>query len=228
MLKTTIIVVIAILAIALSYWVFQLIILYGNVNKFSMVWQQRVNDSGQITYLALGDSAAQGLGASQAEDGYVGVLARRITAKTGKSVRVVNISKSGAKLKDVIDTQLPEVEKYKAAIVTLDIGGNDIKTFDAQKYEVEISQIINKLPKGTYVSDVPYFTTRFWNNDKVDEANKIFYRMVKSRNDLKVVPLHTYTKERISRWRDFAADWFHPNNRGYAVWADAFWSKIKD
>jgi hypothetical protein len=24
----------------------------------------------------------------------------------------------------------------------------------------------------------------------------------------------------------FAADWFHPNDRGHRVWADAFWSEI--
>ena len=25
---------------------------------------------------------------------------------------------------------------------------------------------------------------------------------------------------------DFAADWFHPNDRGHRVWADAFWEAI--
>ncbi len=227
MQKTAPIVLGALVAIAISFWVFQLIRLYSNVNKFSLEWKQKANDNGEITYLALGDSAAQGLGASKAENGYVGLLAQRLTAKTGKSLRVVNLSKSGAKLKDVIDTQLPEVEKYKAAIVTLDIGGNDIKDFDAQKYEVELANIISNLPQGTYIADVPYFSTRFWNNPKVDEANRILYKLAESRKDLVVVPLHTYTKERISRWRDFAADWFHPNNRGYKVWADAYWGKIK-
>jgi lysophospholipase L1-like esterase len=24
----------------------------------------------------------------------------------------------------------------------------------------------------------------------------------------------------------FAADWFHPNDRGHRVWADAFWARI--
>ena len=27
---------------------------------------------------------------------------------------------------------------------------------------------------------------------------------------------------------DFAADWFHPNDRGSRVWADAFWIVLKD
>ena len=25
----------------------------------------------------------------------------------------------------------------------------------------------------------------------------------------------------------FAADWFHPNDRGHRVWADAFWQQIQ-
>ncbi len=25
---------------------------------------------------------------------------------------------------------------------------------------------------------------------------------------------------------DFAADWFHPRDRGYRVWAEAFWKAI--
>ena len=25
---------------------------------------------------------------------------------------------------------------------------------------------------------------------------------------------------------DFAADWFHPNDRGHRVWADAFWDEM--
>lgn len=26
---------------------------------------------------------------------------------------------------------------------------------------------------------------------------------------------------------DFAPDWFHPNNRGYRLWARAFWEAIE-
>jgi len=26
----------------------------------------------------------------------------------------------------------------------------------------------------------------------------------------------------------FAADWFHPNDRGHRVWADAFWEQLAD
>jgi len=27
---------------------------------------------------------------------------------------------------------------------------------------------------------------------------------------------------------DFAPDWFHPNDRGHAVWAEAFWAAFAD
>jgi acyl-CoA thioesterase I len=225
MLKSTLIIIGVIIFFVIAIEVTRLIRLHSQVATYQDYWHNNANQTGQIIYVAMGDSAAQGIGASQPTNGYVGRLAERIAAAQGKTVRVVNISETGAKLKDIINSQLPEMVKYQPAIVTLDIGGNDIKQFDAKKYEVEMSEIMSRLPKGTYISDVPYFTTRFWNNSKVNEANQIFYRLSKS-HDLQLVPLHIYTKEQISRWHDFAADWFHPNDRGYHVWADAFWSNI--
>ena len=52
--------------------------------------------TGVLRYVAIGDSAAQGIGASRPDRSYVGVLADDIHAATGRSVRVINLSISGA------------------------------------------------------------------------------------------------------------------------------------
>ena len=45
---------------------------------------------------------------------------------------------------------------------------------------------------------------------------------------LVVAPLQERTRARgwWSMFTDYAADWFHPNDRGYQVWAEAFWSVL--
>ena len=48
-------------------------------------------------------------------------------------------------------------------------------------------------------------------------------------HQLHVVPLHDAERDRGNRamLTDFAADWFHPNDRGHRVWADAFWLSVE-
>ena len=86
------------------------------------------------TYLALGDSLAVGVGASQpAETGYVGRLFRDLSESDLATTALLNLAVSGetstsmirtgqlASALDAISTADPQV-----AIVTLDIGGNDL------------------------------------------------------------------------------------------------------
>src|SRR4051812_35356027 len=78
-----------------------------SVSSYATYWKQRASTAGELTYVVLGDSAAQGVGASDPDKGYVGLIAKRLAAKTGKSVRVVNLSVYGAGVDDVIRKQLP-------------------------------------------------------------------------------------------------------------------------
>lgn len=52
---------------------------------------------GTLTYVALGDSAGVGVGVDDPAQGYVGVIAKRLAETTGQTVRVVNLSVTGAK-----------------------------------------------------------------------------------------------------------------------------------
>src|SRR5918995_2824211 len=55
-------------------------------------WRDHAAADGELLYVAVGDSAAQGIGASRPDRSYVGVLADDLRAATGRSVRVVNLS----------------------------------------------------------------------------------------------------------------------------------------
>ncbi|MGN6744506.1 MAG: SGNH/GDSL hydrolase family protein, partial [Amnibacterium sp.] len=62
-------------------------------------WRERGRARpGSLLYVAIGDSAALGIGASRPEAGYVGILAEAVAAWTGREVRVRNLSIDGATL----------------------------------------------------------------------------------------------------------------------------------
>jgi lysophospholipase L1-like esterase len=199
--------------------------LKANLTSYATYWKQ-VPSSGSFTYVALGDSAAQGIGASKPQLGYVGLLAARIHEATGKTVRVVNLSVSGAKIQDVINHQLPELKGYKPDLVTVDIGGNDVAgQYNPVIFQAEYDKLAANLPKGTVVGNMPYFGGRIRHNKQALNAN-IYISGAVQKYGLRVADLQTITRDRNSI-RNYAADYFHPSNRGYQNWADAYWQVIE-
>ena len=204
--------------------IISLLQLRSSLTSNAAYWRQLSTQPGELTYVALGDSAAQGIGASRPANGYVGLLADRIVTKTGKTVRVVNLSVSGAKIQDVIKKQLPQLVQYRPDFVTIEIGANDMISFDAQKFKDSFEQLVPLLPANTVVSNMPNFGGRIHRVDAVLAANKIVAAAAKTRN-FSVADLYTHTKLHDSPF-NYAADFFHPNNRGYRNWADAFWTRL--
>lgn len=199
--------------------------LYFSVGRYKNFWIQKASETGEITYLALGDSAAQGIGASSPMRGYVGLIANRLEDKTNKKVKVVNVSVTGATIGDALRDQVPKIQSVKADIVTIEIGANDIRTFDAVKFEKEFTQLLTFLPKGTYVSDMPLFNSRPSSTEPAKQASIIIQKLVKNNSQFKLVNLEKQTSENQSIL-GFAPDLFHPNNLSYKHWADAFWNSI--
>jgi lysophospholipase L1-like esterase len=202
--------------------------LYRSVRLYEQHWAQPQGTSGGLRYVALGDSAAQGIGASSPERGYVGLLAERLREASGKPIQVINISRSGAKLEDVVKDQLPRVWGLQPDVVTVDVGGNDIADWDAARFAVNAAALCAGLPGGkTVVADVPSFMHGRWRQRSL-EAARILTQACQSRG-LSVAQLHSSIESHGIRgmFTLYAADWFHPNDRGYRVWADAFWSELQ-
>ncbi len=218
---------VAIFAVGLVlFWVFRLLILYRNIAGFDTYWKQRSSVQGEITYVALGDSAAQGLGASKPQNGYVGLIANEIAQKSGKSVRVVNVSKTGAKIQDVLDSQLDAIKDIKADIITIEIGANDIKNFDEAMFRARFDELASRLPKGTYVSNMPYWGSRPKSRPAAFRASEIVKQVVDKYPGLNFVDLQTITQSR-NTVRGYAADYFHPNDHSYENWSEVFWGEIR-
>ena len=199
--------------------------LASTVKTYKNYWINKANEPGQITYLALGDSAAQGIGATSPSRGYVGVIASRVEESTNKTVRIINLSKTGAKMSDYLREQAPVVKKTKPDLVTIEIGANDILKFQPDKFRAEFKKVLATLPDGSFVSNMPLFNSRPASTNKAKQASIIIAEEIKAYPKLHFVDLQAQTTARQSIF-GFAPDLFHPNNLSYKVWADAFWEQI--
>lgn len=168
-------------------------------------------------WVVLGDSTAQGIGASDRDDGYVGQLRRRLEARDGRAWRVLNLSVSGGRVADVVESQLPLLTglAHPPDLVTCAIGINDVRRVEAPELVDAFLDLLPRLPAGTLVADLPQGVRR----RRTEAVNAVLREAVPA-HGLVLVGLHAATGP---PWRGkFSADQFHPNARGYRDWADAF------
>lgn len=221
--------------IAAILFAFSLFDLGTQVGRYRSYWDRNNSKPAQpdeILYVALGDSTAQGIGASHPDNGYPGIVREELTRREGKPVRLVNLSKSGAKVKDALAKQLPALQKLgidDKTIITIEIGANDMIAFSPANFESEMDALMANLPKQTVISDIPYFGDGRLKSKQpdVEAANKIMYKLA-SKHGFTLAPLH----ERMNRnggFKTFAADWFHPSNYAYREnWAPVFLERINE
>jgi acyl-CoA thioesterase I len=198
------------------------VVLNETLPVHSKWWRDQIQETGEIVYAAIGDSAAQGIGASAPAKSYVGLLAEHIREETKRTVHVVNLSVSGARVSDAVDLQLPKLKKLQPHIVTVSVGANDIATFEPARFERDMRRLLAALPARALVADLPSF--HFPDGErKVRIANRIVHRIAIANGHV-VVPLYRITRRQtLARaLTQVAGDFFHPNDRGYRVWASAF------
>jgi lysophospholipase L1-like esterase len=160
-------------------------------------------------WVVLGDSAAQGVGASAHDAGYVGVVRRRL----GPQWRVVNLSRSGARTRDVVDVQWPAAAALDAQLVTALVGGNDALHTRQAQWERDVRDLCGALPRGAVVGTV----ARGVFERKTRRVNEVV-RACAREHGLLVADLWAHTGP---PYRGLYADGFHPNDAGYAQWVSA-------
>lgn len=191
-------------------------------------WTERAEQPGEIAYIALGDSLTQGIGSSSPETSFVSVLADDLERRTGSSVRVVNLSVTGSTTSELAAEQLPALDEVRAeleadgiplALVTLCIGANDVGSRSPEGYRHELGPVLDALPPGAYVADLP----DFGGGPRLEDAialSAAAREEVNARDDLVLVPLEQYTAG--PGFREYAGDFFHPSDRGYERYIAAF------
>jgi lysophospholipase L1-like esterase len=172
-------------------------------------------------WVVLGDSTAQGLGASSPLHGYVGQVLNALR-RTGRPWRVLNLSRSGAQTRHVLNDQLPLLEGVQAELVTCGIGNNDILATPPKRFRDHLRQVIGQLPSSSVVMDltVPDGLWRIGGvaSPYVAGINQLISTTATARG-LTVAEVSRHARP---PWRGMLApDSFHPNNLGYRRHADA-------
>ena len=200
-----------------DYWAGRL---HARIGAHTRYWERLADRQGDFLYIAIGDSSAQGIGAREPAGSYVGQLERML----GVRLQVVNLSISGARLSDVITVLLPRLALLDTdrALVTFAAGANNIAEYDPDRFRRDLATILDALPDHALVAELPSFYVRP-HQATVREANRILHELADQR-DLAVVPLHRVTNRfgPAAIATHHARDLFHPNDRGYRVWARAF------
>lgn len=214
---------VTVLATVVGWLAFGALRVLTSVDDYAAYWRRRSTTAGNLLYVALGDSAAQGVGASSPQRGYVGIVADRLAAANGRTVAVVNLSLSGAKVDDLA-AQLAELEELSPPdLVTLAIGANDAGRTDPARFRALLEDAVARLPAGAFVADVP----DFGGGGRLEAARDlaaVAREVVAADGRLRPVALERATG--AMGWSDYARDLFHPGDSGHAIWAGAFWDAI--
>jgi lysophospholipase L1-like esterase len=181
----------------------------ADVEPYAQAWQVHnacaARESGPL-WIVLGDSMAQGIGASAYDRGWPGQLAGRIDP----ALRMVNLSFHGARVRDVLDTQWPAAQQLgEVALVTVLIGSNDVVW---RRYRADLpeafAEMLTLLPDGAVVANLP----------NPHRAARAVDRMLRDSTRIITADLR---REGPRSWRGkLAPDHFHPNDRGYAEMTD--------
>ena len=188
----------------------------AQVDAYAAAWaaaNATAREAAGPLWVVLGDSAAQGVGASTHLSGYVGVVRGRLEAADGLPWRVLNLSRSGARTREVVDVQWPAAAGLGADLVTAVVGGNDALRTPEQEWLLAARDLCAALPPGAVVATCPrgVFERKARRVDTV-------VRACAAERGLRVADLWAHTGP---PYRGLYADGFHPNDRGYLQWADA-------
>jgi acyl-CoA thioesterase I len=179
-------------------------------------------------WVVLGDSTAQGLGASSPDGGYVGQVLAELRQQTGLPWRVFNLSMSGALTRDVICAQLPSMPTG-ADLVTCGIGVNDILYTSPAKLFADLRALIAALPDHTVLLDLPLPAGcwGFLGRASVPYVARI-NRTIHQAANVRGLPVAEVSAHFTPPWGGkFASDYFHPSQEGYRDWARALLAAVR-
>ena len=195
------------------------------VGAHAREWERRAAElvaagpGGDPLWVVLGDSTAQGVGLALPDDGYVGRVRRLLEQRDGRPWRVLNLSRSGAVLADLLDTQLPRLrdlvaQGFRPDLVTAVVGGNDLRKTPRDRLLAAVPAYVSSVPEGTVVATLPQGIKPA----RARAVNALLVRLAEERG-LPVVDLWSATGP---PWRGKYADGLHPNAAGITDWVAAF------
>ncbi len=167
--------------------------------------------------VVLGDSLSQAVGASSIEHSWLHRLVlHESQQRRNRPARIVNLSRSGARIDDVLHVQLPALRAIDRPIqlVTCTVGSNDFARGGSfSKVESSMHSLMSRLPNESVLATLPAKGSIM-----AKRLNKTI-RHEAARTGLAVADVDAH----LPGWRGRSAgDRFHPNDLGYQSWFAAF------
>ena len=212
--------------------ILRLIITSGIFSAFVLLSFAHANES--IRYVALGDSYTIGTGVENNE-AWPAQLADKLK-EAGLDIRLQrNLAHNGWTSQQVIEGQLPLLEKLQPDFVTLLIGTNDwVRGISSRAFSARIQKLLDRLaeeisPAGKLLLvTIPEFSCTpagsKWGYGKsaingIKRLNRILTSEAQSRA-IPVVDIFPLSRELCSQAGMFAPDGFHPSALQYSRWVD--------
>ncbi len=201
----------------------------------SLVWQKP-----GFVFVTLGDSTAEGVGASHKEKTFAAII-YNVLKQENKKAKFFNLGRSRAKIRDVIDHQLPQIIDLKPDLTLISVGANDLrartKISDFERdFEYLIEELKNKTNSKIIVSSIPDFSNlpsisfflHFFVKKLIEKFNKVLRKKAEEKNII-FVDLHWGSRVFTKKYPELISeDGFHPSDMGYALWAAVIISQAKE
>jgi lysophospholipase L1-like esterase len=194
--------------------------------------------SENTTYVAMGDSLTAGVGVDNYEKSFPFLIAESFAA-SGVDVILKDRAFPGFRTADLKGDLLEKVIKDKPGVITILIGVNDIhglvkKTDFKNNYEAILKRLTSETKAKIYVVGIPFIggtdLLQFPYNFYFDWQTKKFNEVIKNLADtyqVKYIDLYSQTVDEFKKEGDhYAADSFHPSEKGYAEWAKIIYAGI--
>lgn len=187
----------------------------------------------RLKLVVLGDSTAAGVGALAPADAYPTLLARRLATAGDRRVELVALGISGARVKDVLEDQVPKAIRAEPDLVFIGIGANDaihVTPLDQVAQDMGaaldllldagVTVVVAGAPDMRAAAFLePLRTLAGWRGQQVTDAIADAARA----RGVPVVPLAAKTGQFFGADPEahYSTDDFHPGPGGYERWADA-------
>lgn len=194
----------------------------SQVEPYAQAWDRHnaaaANSSGPLLCV-YGDSASQGVGGSSWKRSWVLPIRDLLREATGEPWRVVNLSMSGGRFRDVVDRQIPAFNNNlpPADLTVAIVGTNDLiwrRNIDA--IVADASDFADALPERSVVSLVGE------RRGRAAQVNEAIQSVSEQRG---------HTVFGVWRWKPplkdtIAEDNFHPSDNGYHQMRDRVWDAV--
>jgi lysophospholipase L1-like esterase len=183
------------------------------------------------TFALIGDSAASGVGDSDANGNYFGWGYHLVKAMQ-EPVAFINASRPGAQSSEVLHDQLPKVLIHKPELVGVIVGGNDLlrNGFSPAQFEENLNETLRLIEESgatsmllelhdpTQIVPMPTLLAKICRR-RVAAVNHVTHKLARRYSS---ILLETRTLPGIYDRKKWHVDRMHPSKNGHEFIADSF------